>query len=65
MIRKFDTVPTRPGARRSKKTMIRQTHLSKLQQISDETNPLADLARHANTNMNLLIGTSTIQHGFM
>ena len=63
MIRKFDrygTVLTRPGAGRPNKTTIRQTRFTKFEQIRDETNSLADLARYASTNMNLSIRTSTI-----
>ena len=62
-IRKFDrygTVTTRPGAEPLKKTTIRQTWLIKLEQIRDKTNSLADLARYANTNINLSISISTI-----
>ena len=47
-IRKFDkygTVAIRPGAGRPKKTTNRQTRLSKLEQIRDETNSLTDLVR--------------------
>ena len=43
---KFDryrTVPTRSGARRPKKTTIRQTRLIELEQIRDETSSLAGL----------------------
>ena len=63
-IRKLDTygtVATRPGAERSRKTTVRQTRrLIKLEQIRNETNSLADLARYVNMNMNLSIITLTI-----
>ena len=62
-IRKLDrygTVATRRGAGRLNKITIRQTRLIKLEQMHDETNSLADLARYANTNTNLSISTSTI-----
>ena len=57
---RFGTVATRPGAGRPKKIMVRQTLLIKLEQIRNETNSLADLARYAYTNMNLSISTSKI-----
>ena len=57
---RYKTVVTRPGAGHLKKTTIQQARLIKLEQICDETNSLADLARYTNTNMNLSISTSTI-----
>ena len=62
-MRQFDrygTVLTRSGAGRPKRTTIQQTWLIKLEQTRDETNSLPDLARYANTNINLSISTSII-----
>ena len=42
---KYDTVATRLGAGRPKKTTNRQTQLIELEQIRDETNSLTDLRR--------------------
>ena len=57
---RYGTVGTTPGAGLPKKTTIRQTWLIKLEKICDKTNSLADLARYANTNMNLSVSTSMI-----
>ena len=62
-IRKFDKhgiVATRLGFQCPKKTTNQQERFIKREQFRDEINPLADLVRYANTNMNLSISTSTI-----
>ena len=56
---RYGTVATKSDAGHPKKTTIRQTQLIKLEQIRNETNSLADLARYANTNMKLSISMST------
>ena len=57
---KFHTVATKLGAERPLKVTDREKRLTKLQQRRDDTASLAHLLRYVNTNLNLLIGRSSI-----